>query len=201
MDDMSVEDLVNRLEHYGVLGMKWGVRKDRRNGVAKGGKPAAPKKPAKPKVTPAKAEKPKSASGMTDQELRDGIARRKLEDEFRRLTAAPPTTRQRMIASVKSAVASGASKSLNYGTEQLGRAVVDSMLLSMGIRPSSQKKNEKKTPPSETSQKIEKEKLKQSKVETKKQKQQLKNQQQQPKQQQQQKQQNWPPPQPKKKTK
>ena len=141
---------------------------------------------------------------MTDQELRDGIARRKLEDEFRRLTAAPPTTRQRMIASAKSAVTSGASKSLNYGTEQLGRAVVDSMLLSMGIKPSSNKQG-KKAPPSETSQKIEKEKLKQSKVETKKQKQQLKNHQQQQKQQQQpkpkQKQQNWPPPQPKKKTK
>lgn len=111
-------DLDRTLEHYGVKGMRWGVRKDRRGGNSSGGpaqsiKKAAPRKaeagsngrgPSKDsksgRITEApethKPRPPKRVSDMSDDELRRILSRidmerriSKLLDENDAITAQP----------------------------------------------------------------------------------------------------------------
>lgn len=74
------------LEHYGVLGMKWGVRKDR-SLKSSGAKKKAARLEAKSKKKKAAASK-KAASdpkNMSNDELRRQNERMRLEQEFKRL--------------------------------------------------------------------------------------------------------------------
>lgn len=78
------------LRHYGVLGMRWGVRKDRKTGVRKGtptkGTSAAKRK-ASPDHTRARNISKKRVSQMSNKELRDYNERARLEQEYRRVTS------------------------------------------------------------------------------------------------------------------
>lgn len=74
------------LEHYGVLGMKWGVRKDR-SSKSSGTKKKSSRSEAKAKKKKAAAVK-KAASdpkNMSNEELRRQNERMRLEQEFKRL--------------------------------------------------------------------------------------------------------------------
>ena len=68
------------LQHYGVLGMKWGHRKARSN-VSSNKKPKSTKSTAtyKPKSKPKQKQ-------LTDEELRTAINRMRLEREYAELT-------------------------------------------------------------------------------------------------------------------
>lgn len=67
----------NELYHYGVLGMKWGVRRNRSKllGSIKKGKSASDSDSQK-----------QSISKMTDDELRSRISRLRMEKDYRELT-------------------------------------------------------------------------------------------------------------------
>lgn len=67
----------NELYHYGVLGMKWGVRRNRSKllGSKKKGKSASDSDSQK-----------QSISKMTDDELRSRISRLRMEKDYRELT-------------------------------------------------------------------------------------------------------------------
>lgn len=93
-------DVETFLEHYGVKGMHWGVRRDQSSssGGGGGGKPASkPKSPAKPKppasddAKRAAALKEKSRAGgskaLSNKELQDLVTRMNLESQFSRLSA------------------------------------------------------------------------------------------------------------------
>lgn len=84
MPDTPKEDVIM---HYGVLGMRWGVRKDRRTGVRKGtpikGTRAAKRTPSSDH-TRAKNIGKKRVSEMSNQELRDINERNRLVQEFNR---------------------------------------------------------------------------------------------------------------------
>lgn len=74
------------LEHYGVLGMKWGVRKDR-SSKSSGTKKKSSRSEAQAKKKKAAAAK-KAASNpknMSNEELRRQNERMRLEQEFKRL--------------------------------------------------------------------------------------------------------------------
>ena len=83
--EMSDEAINNFLEHYGVKGMKWGVRKDRsrKSSTSKNSSTDSKKKKSKSKT--------KSSSGKTDvskmsnEELKRQNERMRLEQEYKRL--------------------------------------------------------------------------------------------------------------------
>lgn len=83
------------LKHFGVKGMKWGVRKATTRGS-----------------TPPSKRPPKSESlgmhSMSDAELRNAINRIKLQQEYARLTAPPPKEKSRSRQLVENIVFSSA---------------------------------------------------------------------------------------------
>lgn len=80
-------DKAKGVKHWGVKGMKWGVRKDR--STSGSGRKAARDRIRKPGM----AKKPVSSTGqkrisdMTDEELRSRIGRFELEKRYREYTA------------------------------------------------------------------------------------------------------------------
>lgn len=88
----------NELMHYGVLGMKWGVRKARPTSGKKfasfkkkkvkqlSNKPQASKKKVKQTSKKAKTSQKKPLNKMTDEELRSAINRLELEKRYRDLS-------------------------------------------------------------------------------------------------------------------
>ena len=199
----------DELEHWGILGMRWGVRKDRRTGKRQG-KPVKGTEAAKhdtPSVSPAEKPKPrKSASpdgetsipsgnnrrvtvaltqkqksklgsegldiddlsvpqlksvaerlrleseiskmldGPTKTEAMQAVVNRiKLEQEYARLTAAPPTRKQLVIKKVKELAASTADSTLKYALSAAARSQVDKFMIANGlIPPKDKKKGDKK---------------------------------------------------------
>lgn len=71
----AVDFTKNFLNHAGVKGMKWGVRKDRKK-ASKSGKPAWAKPPPKPSV-----------KNLSDKQLKDAVERMRLEQQFKELSA------------------------------------------------------------------------------------------------------------------
>lgn len=82
----TTQELLNELEHYGVKGMKWGVRKDR-SSKSSGTKKKSSRSEAQAKKKRAAAAK-KAANdpkNMSNDELRRQNERMRLEQEFKRL--------------------------------------------------------------------------------------------------------------------
>ena len=71
------------LTHYGILGMKWGVR---RTPEELGHKPGTEKKKGgerkKEDSSSKKSNLPKKASRMTDDELRSQVSRLNMEEQY-----------------------------------------------------------------------------------------------------------------------
>lgn len=74
----------NQLEHVGVKGMRWGIRK----ATTRGSTPPSNRKPVSEKADKPKAKpKPKSAAkSMTDAQLREAIQRLQMERQYQQLT-------------------------------------------------------------------------------------------------------------------
>jgi len=73
------EQVDNVLAHFGVIGMKWGVRKDRSSGESRSGAQSAEAKP------------------LTDQQLRDAVSRLQLERQYKDLTKRELSPGQRFV--------------------------------------------------------------------------------------------------------
>lgn len=77
MAQSSIQFLIDDvIEHAGVKGMKWGVRK----------KPASSKGKAKPTKSKPSAQKSDKVSKMSDKELREAVTRMNLEKQYRDLS-------------------------------------------------------------------------------------------------------------------
>lgn len=76
---VDLNDKPNELMHYGIPGMRWGKRKG-------GGGGASSK--SSPKLT---------VKSLTNEELKSGITRMKLEQEFIRLATPPPSAGKKAV--------------------------------------------------------------------------------------------------------
>jgi len=90
--DMAMSDVIdNILEHHGVKGMKWGVRKDRPGS----GHPTHPDAAAA-KTSHQKARR-SGVSALSNEELKSLNKRLGLEAEFKRLNTKPKSDAQKLI--------------------------------------------------------------------------------------------------------
>lgn len=102
------------LAHYGVLGMRWGVRRSR-DKVSTG-----KRKKAKTKVSSVKKKKRKRVKDMTDQELKDHIARLELEKKYRDLKKSEVSRGENMVKNILQK--SGENVGTQFTTFVLGNA-------------------------------------------------------------------------------
>lgn len=114
--DVGVQATVGgRLKHFGVKGMKWGVRKPRGSGPGPASKAKAPKK-----GQPFDKKAPKSAKKMTDQELKKVIARMQMEKQYAELSRPKVSAGRQMI---NNALKQYGQQQLNSFVAGVGNAV------------------------------------------------------------------------------
>ena len=126
----------SELKHYGVLGMKWGVRKaDSVRKPKKASSSSGQRKPNKKKPTPKtnSGRQPKSSNTfknkpgnrrLTDKELNARISRIRMEQDYARLTAAPKSRgkeffRELMVTSGQRAATTIANKATDALVQQV----------------------------------------------------------------------------------
>lgn len=125
------EDLENQLEHYGIKGMRWGIRRDSPSGShpsAGGSKtPLAPSEDHA-RVTEAQAKiRAGGTKTLSNQELQAVVTRMNLEQQYSRLASSPSSTNS--ISSGQKFVreALGVGKTLNE-VNQFARSPVGKAL-------------------------------------------------------------------------
>lgn len=119
----------NELYHYGVLGMKWGVRKDRKRSGKKKARlvlesPFKPKTKQQPPSSTTPSKK-RSISDMSDDELRALINRMQLERQYKQMMAQPPSKGK---AFVKKFLAENAQTIAKTAISKYANRVIDQKL-------------------------------------------------------------------------
>lgn len=135
----------NELYHYGVLGMRWGVRRyQRRDGtLTRAGQKKADKlrsqyksltgktmrKPSTKKSSVQTSER-KSSSSMTDEELRKAVSRLQMEKQYRSLLAesTPKTRGQKFMKAATDVLSESAKNAAKDVTTQMMKNALNSMV-------------------------------------------------------------------------
>ena len=83
---MNEEYREQYLMHYGVKGMRWGIRKKRKSSNSEARKKASDDYKTKENTSESKSRKKVKVAKMTDSEIEQRISRLRLENELDRLT-------------------------------------------------------------------------------------------------------------------
>lgn len=119
----------NELSHYGVKGMKWGVRKDRKSGSKKSSRKSKD-------YVEARALRKKNLSQLSNKELRTLNQRLQLEQQYKQLTTPQNKNKGKsFVAGVHGQIRQHAINSVSKDIIAFGSAFATSMLgLYMGYR-------------------------------------------------------------------
>lgn len=90
----------NELAHYGILGMKWGIRRTEAQLARARGKTKSDDADDNEKKTSSTSSKKKSVSEMSDDELRKAVNRLQLEKQYRDLSPKNVSAGQRFVNKV-----------------------------------------------------------------------------------------------------
>ena len=91
----------NELAHYGILGMKWGIRRtEAQLARARGKTKSDDADDNEKKTSSASSSKKKSVSEMSDDELRKAVNRLQLEKQYRDLSPKNVSAGQRFVNKV-----------------------------------------------------------------------------------------------------
>lgn len=112
----------DELMHYGILGMKWGVRRSEAQ-LARARKKAAKQEPDHEDYT--RAHSPKSIRAMSDKELSDRNKRLNAEKQYKDLTK-KTSTGKKIVKGIVAAGATVAAIENTYKTfERVGKTIVE----------------------------------------------------------------------------
>lgn len=114
------------LEHYGVPGMKWGVRKDRSSRAAKKAAKSAPKEMSddakKAAATQAKA-KAKSVSALSNQEIQQYTQRVNLERQYASLQPLSGAAKAQKVVKDILGYGNTVNQAMNFAKSPAGAAL------------------------------------------------------------------------------
>ena len=110
----------NELYHYGVLGMKWGVRRNRKSSSS------GTKRNRGPHEDYVKAHSKKSVKKMSNSELKEANNRLQMEKQYSQLTKKEVSAGRKFVTNVlltsATAVATGyATKYMKTGVQAVGK--------------------------------------------------------------------------------
>lgn len=124
-------DVDNFIEHFGVRGMRWGVRKQRK---------------ADAKAAAERDRATQAIQGLSDKDLKAAVDRMNLESQFRRLNSEEAnrskTLGEKFIAEAGNLAANVARQQANNAANKvIGKAIDDKLLAKGLINPPKKKKN------------------------------------------------------------